>query len=77
MTLLNKVVEMEYIITINANITYIDANQNPVNDGFTTGPFKVDQNDQRKMMVLFENLLRQYEQRKASGLELIHSHVLM
>ena len=63
MTLLKKVVEMEYIITINVNAFFIDANQNFVNAGYATGPFQVQQNDQRTMTTLFLNLLDQYEQR--------------
>ena len=55
MTSLNKVVEMEYIFTINVNTTYIDANQNPVNNASTTGPILVDRNDQ--MVTLFDREL--------------------
>ena len=54
---------MEYIITINVNAFFIDANQNFVNDGYATDPFQVHQDDQRTVTTLFENLLDQYQER--------------
>ena len=74
MTLLNKVVEMEYIITINVNTFFVDAIQNPVNDGVTTGPIQVEQNDQKTMITFFENLLVQCI---PTGLELFNHGLLM
>ena len=74
MILLNKIVEMEHIFTINVNIKYIDANQNFVNEGHTTDPFQVEQNDQRTMLTLFESLLGRCMQ---SGLKLIKLHILI
>ena len=57
MTLLNKVVEMEYIITINVNITYIDANQNSVNNALSTAPIRVNRNDQGTIKMLLDHVV--------------------
>ena len=57
MTLLNKVVEMEYIITVNVNITYTDADKKSVNTSFTTEPIQVDRNDQRTIKMLLDHVV--------------------
>ena len=74
MILLNKVVEMEYIITINVNTTYIDANQNSVNIASTTGPVRVQHDDQRTMKMLFDDARNRY---MPPGLNLLRCSVLM
>ena len=74
MTLLNKVVKMEYIITINVNTTYIDADQNSVNIASTTGPVRVQQDDQRTMLVILADAIDQYMPR---GLNPLSSKALM
>ena len=65
---------MEYIITINVNITYIDANQKSEHDGFTTGPVRVDQNDPRSVGALIDHVVLKY---MPPGLELIRYHATL
>ena len=73
MTLLNKVVEMEYIITINVNITYIDANQNSETNSFTTGSFQVQQDDQKTIKMLSDHVVYHCI---PPGYELIRYHLI-
>ena len=48
---------MEYFFTIDAYITYIDANQNYVNKALSTGPIRVNRNDQGTIKMLLDHVV--------------------